>query len=79
MADVTIGSGFVRTPEQEAEIRRVAATLPATWKIELFGSPTTGIFSVRTTGPDIRADVSFGPDGCDSAIQYLRALRRGPT
>ena len=82
MAKISIGLGFVRTPDQEKELRKLAATLPDDWTIEMSGGPqgvnSPGIWDTRIFGPDLEMRKSFGPDGVDAAISMLQGLRLMP-
>lgn len=82
MAKITIGLGFLRTPEQEEELRKAAASLPDDWTIEMSGGPhdvnSPGIWDTRVFGPDLEMRKSFGPDGVDAAIRLLQELKLMP-
>jgi hypothetical protein len=75
MAQITIVLGFMRTAEQEDDLRLMASRLPDDWTIEMSGDPVTHIFDVRVQGPDLKASKMFAPDGIESAINYLEAIR----
>jgi hypothetical protein len=75
MAQITIGLGFMRTPDQEKEWRRAAAALPEKWVITMSGDPATHIFDVRTKGPGVDASKTFGPDDADVVLQYLESIK----
>ena len=74
MAKITIGSGFSRLAEEEEEMRKAAAALPADWDIEMSGDSTTGIFRVSITQPHGTAVTSFAPGESDRAVRYLQSL-----
>jgi hypothetical protein len=78
MAIVTIKPGFLRSPDQEKELRKAAAALPDEWTIEMSAGPNdvkpAGIWEVRVFGPDFDNTASFGPDGVDAAMRLLKRL-----
>jgi hypothetical protein len=76
MARITIGLGFLRTPDQEKAWRRATAALPEDWAIVMVGSSTTGIFDVRVESADFKASKTFGPNGSDAVLRYLDSLKQ---
>ncbi len=82
MANITIGLGFLRTPDQENELSKAAADLPDDWTIEMSGGAhgvnSPGIWDTRVLGPDLEMRKSFGPDGVDAAISMLQGLKLMP-
>jgi hypothetical protein len=78
MANVTIRPGFLRSPDQEKELRKAAAALPDEWTIEMWeganGVKPAGAWKLRVFGPDFDNTASFGPDGVDAAMRLLKRL-----
>lgn len=76
MAAITIGLGFVRTPEHEAELRKAAAARPDKWTIVMVGGPP-GFFDVRVDGgTDGEWHKTFTPDSVESAIRWLLSFKK---
>ena len=78
MANVTIRPGFLRSPDQEKELRKAAAALPDEWTIEMSaaanGARPKGAWDLRVFGPDFDRTASFGSDGVDAAMRLLKRL-----
>lgn len=81
MAKITLGLGFVRTPEHEKQLEAIAARKPADWTIQMFGGPAgagMGLWEVRVFGPGIDIRQPFGPDDVEDAIEWLDGLTVKP-
>jgi hypothetical protein len=69
---------FLRSPDQEKELRKAAAALPDEWTIEmsagLSGVKPAGAWDLRVFGPDFDNTASFGPEGVDAAMRLLKRL-----
>ena len=78
MANVTLRPGFLRSPDQEKELRKAAAALPDEWTIEMSAGPNgvkpAGAWELRVVGPDFDRTASFGPEGLDAAMRLLKRL-----